>query len=104
MGDIYKDNREQYDIVFDFKSFKPCWEKGEWIPKSKITVEAIDLTDDSDASNVILDHSKEIRRNNFVSLWLRGGEIGHKYKITCRAMAIKGTACELNCSVLVKGK
>ena len=83
-----KDQFEEYDLCFDFSYVLPKWER---IKKSKIAVSAIDTKDNSNASNIILDSSKQ--RNTWKRVYLRvkGGEFDHDYQLSVVIEGHKGT-------------
>lgn len=79
---LYKEEFETINLTLDFKTI---------LGKEKIknrVLTAIDTSDDSDASQIILDPSKQVDTKQTSHLWVRGGKLGHRYRIE---MIVDGT-------------
>jgi hypothetical protein len=59
------------------------------------TITAVDETTLEDVSTVILDVAKQSISNPLVYAWVRAGETGHSYLVTCRITGSLGSQYEL---------
>lgn len=62
---------------------------------------AIDLADSSDATSDVIDGTKQSIDTPDVNVWIKAGETGHQYKLTCRITASDGALFELDCKLPV---
>lgn len=83
-----KDPSETYDLCFDFSYILQKWER---IPKPKITISVIDLEDNSDASFIVLDKSRQRNTYKKISLRVMGGAANHDYAFSVAIESNKGT-------------
>ena len=92
---LYKEEFETINLTLDFKTI---------LGKEKIknrVLTAIDTSDDSDASQVILDPSKQIDRKQISLLWVHGGKLGHRYRIEMKVDGTKSSKAILVADILV---
>ena len=86
-----KDPKEMYQICFDFSYVLGKWERLLKL-KKHTKILAIDTTDGSDVTDIILDSSKQKITWKKVHLWVRGGEVGHSYRFSTEILRTnKGT-------------
>ena len=81
---------EEFYITFMFKL---------WLGTASIvsaTVGASDVDTETDVTSSLTDSTAQILGRAYVNVWIKGGESGKTYKITCQIEADDGSKYELD--------
>lgn len=87
-----KQPAEAFAVSFDFTDSLGLTEAID----SVTSVIAIDQSDGSDASLIVLDSTKQSNTTKIVYAWVRAGTAGHSYAITCNILGDAGSVYELD--------
>jgi hypothetical protein len=99
MDSFTKQPSEEFYIAGGFTN---VLQTGETIVEGSSTVTAVDTSDDSDASTIVLEQATKTVDGVYLKMQCKAGENNGKYKITFRASTSDGNLFEVDVLMRVK--